>query len=46
MNIFRKDWEEWIDLNLSKGNCKNIMFEKLLEEGYEYNLIVGETSVT
>ena len=45
MNIFRKDWEEWIDLNLSKGNCKNIMFEKLLEEGYEYNLIKNKLKI-
>ena len=25
METFKPDWEEWIDLNLRLGNCKQIM---------------------
>ena len=27
MNSFTKDWKEWLDLNISLGNCKLIMFQ-------------------
>jgi hypothetical protein len=30
MDVFKKDWEEWMDHNISLGNCKNIMFENPL----------------
>lgn len=39
MNVFKPDWEEWIDLNLRLKNCKAIMFQKSLEAGYSYNVI-------
>jgi len=39
MEVFKKDWEEWIDHNISLGNCKNIIFQKSLDEGYCYDLI-------
>jgi prolyl 4-hydroxylase len=39
MNSFKPDWEEWMDLNISLGNCKVIMFQKSLEAGYTYDLI-------
>ena len=39
MNKFAKDWEDWINLNLSLGNCKQIMFKKSLDAGYDFNLI-------
>ena len=39
METFTSVWEEWIDLNLSLGNCKKIMFQKSLEAGYSYNLL-------
>jgi len=39
MEFFKKDWEEWIDHNISLGNCKNIMFQKSLDAGYSYDLI-------
>lgn len=45
MNVFKKDWEEWIDLNLSKGNCKVQMFKILLKEGYDYNLIKNKLDI-
>ena len=39
METFTPDWEQWIDLNLTLGNCKQIMFQKSLEKGYSYNLL-------
>jgi len=45
MNTFKKDWEEWIDLNISLGNCKVIMFQKSLEAGYSYDLIKRKLNI-
>ena len=45
MNTFKKDWEEWLDLNISLGNCKLIMFQKTLEEGYAYDLIKSKLNI-
>lgn len=39
METFAHDWEEWIDLNLKLGNCKQIMFQKSLDAGYSYALL-------
>jgi prolyl 4-hydroxylase len=39
METFKPDWEEWIDLNLKLGNCKQQMFQKSLDKGYIYNLL-------
>lgn len=39
MEKFTPDWEEWIDLNLRLGNCKQIMFQKSLDAGYSYALL-------
>jgi prolyl 4-hydroxylase len=39
METFASSWEKWIDLNLSLGNCKKIMFQKSLEAGYSYDLL-------
>ena len=39
METFTTDWEQWLDLNLPLGNCKQIMFQKSLEKGYSYNLL-------
>jgi len=39
MEIFAPDWEEWIDLNLRLGNCKQIMFQKSLDAGYSHALL-------
>ena len=39
METFAPDWEEWIDLNLRLGNCKQIMFQKSLDAGYSYALL-------
>lgn len=45
MNAFKPDWEEWINLNLSLGNCKLIMFQKSLEAGYTYDLIKSKLNI-
>ena len=45
MNVFKPDWEEWINLNLSLGNCKLIMFQKSLEAGYTYDLIKSKLNM-
>ena len=45
MNSFTPDWEEWIDLNISLGNCKVIMFQKSLEAGYAYDLIKRKLNI-
>jgi len=45
MNSFKKEWEEWIDYNISLGNCKNIMFQKLLDAGYSYDLIKQKLNI-
>ena len=45
MNVFKPDWEEWINLNLSLGNCKLIMFQKSLEAGYTYDLIKSKLNI-
>jgi len=39
METFKPDWEEWIDLNLRLGNCKQIMFQKSLDAGYSHALL-------
>lgn len=39
METFTPVWEEWIDLNLKLGNCKQILFKKSLDKGYSYNLL-------
>ena len=36
---FSKEWEEWIDLNISLGNSKREIFKKTLEKGYKYDII-------
>jgi len=45
MNTFAKDWEEWMDLNISLGNCKLIMFQKSLDVGYAYDLIKSKLNI-
>jgi|688.fasta_scaffold140418_1 prolyl 4-hydroxylase len=45
MDVFNKDWEEWIDHNISLGNCKNIMFQKSLDAGYSYDLIKQKLNI-
>jgi len=45
MNTFTKEWEEWLDLNISLGNCKLIMFQKSLEQGYAYDLIKSKLNI-
>jgi prolyl 4-hydroxylase len=45
MEVFKKDWEEWMDMNISLGNCKNIMFQKSLDEGYSYELIKQKLNI-
>jgi prolyl 4-hydroxylase len=39
METFAPKWEEWIDLNLRLGNCKQIMFQKSLDAGYSHALL-------
>jgi prolyl 4-hydroxylase len=39
METFAPEWEEWIDLNLKLGNCRQIMFQKSLDAGYSYALL-------
>jgi len=39
METFSPVWEEWIDLNLRLGNCKQIMFQKSLDAGYSHALL-------
>ncbi len=39
METFAPEWEEWIDLNLRLGNCKQIMFQKSLDAGYSHALL-------
>lgn len=39
METFAPEWEEWIDLNLRLGNCKQIMFQKSLDAGYSHTLL-------
>jgi prolyl 4-hydroxylase len=45
MNSFKPDWEEWMNLNISLGNCKLIMFQKSLEAGYNYDLIKNKLNI-
>jgi len=45
MEVFKKDWEEWIDHNVALGNCKKILFEKSLNEGYSYNLLKNKLNM-
>jgi prolyl 4-hydroxylase len=45
MNIFKPEWEDWLNLNISLGNCKLIMFQKSLDAGYEYNLIKSKLKI-
>jgi prolyl 4-hydroxylase len=39
METFEEDWKTWIDTNIQLGSCKKIMFQKLLDRGYSYQLI-------
>jgi len=39
METFAPEWEEWIDLNLRLGNCRQIMFQKSLDAGYSHALL-------
>jgi hypothetical protein len=45
MEVFKKVWEEWMDHNISLGNCKNIMFQKSLDAGYSYDLIKQKLNI-
>lgn len=45
MDVFNKDWEEWMDHNISLGNCKNIMFKMSLDAGYPYHLIKQKLNI-
>jgi prolyl 4-hydroxylase len=45
MNTFTKEWEEWLNLNISLGNCKLIMFQKSLDVGYAYDLIKSKLNI-
>ena len=45
MNSFTTDWEEWMDFNISQGNCKLIMFQKSLDAGYAYDLIKRKLNI-
>lgn len=45
METFTPDWEEWIDLNLRLGNCKKIMFQKSLDQGYSYNVLKNKIGI-
>jgi prolyl 4-hydroxylase len=45
MNSFTTDWEEWMDFNISQGNCKLIMFQKSLDAGYSYDLIKRKLNI-
>jgi prolyl 4-hydroxylase len=45
MDSFGKDWEDWMDLNISLGNCKLIMFQKSLDAGYAYDLIKAKLNI-
>ena len=45
MSSFEKNWEEWMDLNISLGNCKLIMFKKSLDAGYAYDLIKSKLNI-
>jgi len=45
MNSFATIWEEWLDLNISLGNCKLIMFQKSLDAGYSYDLIKRKLNI-
>jgi prolyl 4-hydroxylase len=45
MEVFKKDWEEWMDHNIFLGNCKNIMFQKSLDAGYSYDLIKQKLNI-
>lgn len=45
MNFFAPEWEEWMNLNISLGNSKVIMFQKSLEAGYAYDLIKQKLNI-
>ena len=45
METFAPEWEEWIDLNLRLGNCRQIMFQKSLEAGYSHALLKRKIGV-
>ena len=45
MNKFKPEWEQWIDFNISLGNCKMIMFKKSLEAGYAHELIKSKLNI-
>ena len=45
METFAPDWEEWIDLNLRLGNCRQIMFQKSLDAGYSHALLKRKIGV-
>jgi prolyl 4-hydroxylase len=45
MNVFKKEWEQWLDFNICSGNCRLIMFKKSLDEGYAYDLIKSKLNI-
>ena len=46
METFAKNWEEWIDLNMKLGNCRRIMFQKSLDQGYSYDLVSKKLGIS
>ena len=46
METFSPDWEEWIDLNLRLGNCKQIMFQRSLDAGYSHDLLQRKIGIS
>ena len=45
MNIFKQEIEEWVNLNLNRGNCKISMFKTLVELGYNTDLIKNRLKI-
>ena len=45
METFSPEWEEWIDINLRLGNCKQIIFQKSLEAGYSYAVLKSKIGI-
>jgi hypothetical protein len=45
MQSFKPDWEDWINSNVLLGNCKRIIFQKLLDTGYSYELIKNKLNI-
>ena len=36
---FYGTWEEWLNINIKRGCCKDELFKILLENNFDYNLI-------